>query len=76
MHDGEEDEEDEEEVRREEAVEEAEAVRRRWDRLWLFDAGMTVGEAIDRSYTIDWKAEYIRRLVRCHNAPATTCKLV
>jgi hypothetical protein len=35
-----------------------------WERLWLLDAGMTVGEAIGRSYPIDWKHEYIRRFVR------------
>ena len=47
-----------------EREDDAQARGQSWERLWLPDAGMTVGEAIGRSYPIDWKHEYIRRFVR------------
>lgn len=44
-----------------EREDDAQARGQSWERLWLLDAGMTVGEAIGHSHTIDWKREYIRR---------------
>jgi hypothetical protein len=53
-----------------EREDDAQARGQSWERLWLLDAGMTVGEAIGHSHTIDWKREYIRRFVRPPHASA------
>jgi hypothetical protein len=42
----------------------------RWENVWLLGAATTVGEATKRSQSVNWKREYMHRVVRCEASSA------